>query len=51
MGFRYMFSKLHDFPKNEILVEGDFNIMLNSDLNKHNKSPHKNKLAKQEILN
>ena len=49
--FRNMFVKLNDFSKNEILMGGDFNVILNHDLDKLNGSPHKNKLARQEILN
>ena len=45
-----MFVKLNDFSKNEILMGGDFNVILN-DLDKLNGLPHKNKLARQEILN
>ena len=46
-----MFVKLNDFSKNEILMGGDFNVILNNDLDKLNGSPQKNKLARQEILN
>ena len=49
--FRYMFVKLNDFSKIEILLGGDFNVILNNDLDKLNGSPHKNKLARQKILN
>ena len=49
--FRNIFKKLNDFSKNEILVGADFNVILNNDLDKLNGSPHKNKLARQEILN
>ena len=48
--FRNMFVKLNDFSKNEILMGEDFNVILNNDLDKLNGSPHKNKLARQEIL-
>ena len=44
--FRSMFGKPDDFPKNEILVGGDFNLILNSDLDKLNGSPQKNQLAR-----
>ena len=46
-----MFVKLNDFSKNEILMRGDFIVTLNNNLNKLNGSPHRNKLARQEILN
>ena len=46
-----MFSKVYDFSKNEILVGGDFNAILNNDLDKLNESPYKNKLERPEILN
>ena len=49
--FRNMFVTLNDFSKNEILMGGDFNVILNNDLDKLNGSLHKNKLARQEILN
>ena len=49
--FSNMFGKLSDFSKNEILVGGDFNVILNNDLDKLNGSRHKNKLSRQEILN
>ena len=48
--FRNMFGKLND-NENEILVGGDFNVILNNDLDKDNGSLHKSKFARQEILN
>ena len=42
--FKNMFGKLNDFSKNEILVGGDFIMILDDDLDKRNGLPHKNKL-------
>ena len=39
--FRNIFGELNDFAKNEILVDGNFNVILNNDLDKRNGSPHK----------
>ena len=49
--FKNIFGKLNDFFKNEILLGGDFNVLLNNNLDKLNWLPHKNKLARQESLN
>ena len=35
------FRKLNDFSKNEILVDGDFSLILNNDQDKLNESLHK----------
>ena len=39
--FRNMFVKLNDFSKNDILMGGDFNVVLINNLDKLNGSPHK----------
>ena len=41
----------NNFSDNEIIMGGDFNVVLNGDMDKLNSPQHKNKLAHREITN
>ena len=45
-----LFKQLNDFTCSEIVMGGDFNVILNHTLHKENVSNHSNKLARDNLL-
>ena len=46
-----MFRQINDFPLDRMIIGGDFNAVLDNDMDKLHGLLHKNKLAREEIIN
>ena len=48
--FKDLFNHTNNFSDNEIIMDGDFNVILNGDMDKLNGPQYKNKQARREII-
>ena len=47
--FDFLFSAITKFPNNDLILAGDWNLVLNNQLDKDGKHPHANKNSKERL--
>ena len=49
LNFLTLFSAITEFPNNDLILAGDWNLVLNNQLDKDGRHPHANKNSKERL--